>query len=495
MGAVAARLAASGVVLASGFRSLSDDDWARIAIAQRFAEAPAMDPSGTSWLPLPFWLLGGAMRALGATVEVAQGVALGSGVAATLLVLAAGRALGLPWGRAALAAAVASLFPYSARLGVAAVPEALTAGCMVAGAAAATRLEARVRLAGGAALLVATLSRYEAWPVAAGFAAFAALDAARHRSPALWLAGAAAAAGPIAWLAHGVAAHGDALFFVARVAEYRRAVGGGGAGSVARLLGYPIALARCEPELAVAAACTVAAWGAVLLGQRWERLTPPPGVAAGTGGGSPSRHRFGGLLALVLAFLVVGELRDGAPTHHAERVLLPLWFAVALLVGGALPRAAASLRPGGRAALASALVLGLPVAAGVLRPWFARTDDFVDRTEELALGRTARALAAPEERLAIVTRDFAYFAVTAGFGAPSRVDILDDRDPRRAAGSPIWASAGALEAALGARPAAWLVVPAESEAARAPLGAVARAGARHTLLRTGARLAPTPARP
>ncbi|HEX3855498.1 MAG TPA: hypothetical protein VHW01_31260, partial [Polyangiaceae bacterium] len=50
-------LAARGIacVLAwdNGFRALSDDDYARISIAQRFAHTPHIDPSGTSWLPAP----------------------------------------------------------------------------------------------------------------------------------------------------------------------------------------------------------------------------------------------------------------------------------------------------------------------------------------------------------------------------------------------------------------------------------------------------------
>ena len=60
----------SSLVWASGFRALSDDDYARIVIAQRFAESPSLDPTGTSWLPLPFWLNGGAMLLFGASVEV-----------------------------------------------------------------------------------------------------------------------------------------------------------------------------------------------------------------------------------------------------------------------------------------------------------------------------------------------------------------------------------------------------------------------------------------
>ncbi len=39
-----------------GFEQVSDDDYARTVIAQLFAHSPRWDPSGTSWLPLPFWI-------------------------------------------------------------------------------------------------------------------------------------------------------------------------------------------------------------------------------------------------------------------------------------------------------------------------------------------------------------------------------------------------------------------------------------------------------
>jgi hypothetical protein len=45
-------------LLARGFSHVSDDDYARTVIAEQFAHAPRLDPSGTSWLPLPFWVAG-----------------------------------------------------------------------------------------------------------------------------------------------------------------------------------------------------------------------------------------------------------------------------------------------------------------------------------------------------------------------------------------------------------------------------------------------------
>src|SRR5258708_5110695 len=68
-------------VIRQGFSHISDDDYARSVIAERFAYAPGLDPSGTSWLPLPFWITGAAMVAAGRSLATARGVALALGAA------------------------------------------------------------------------------------------------------------------------------------------------------------------------------------------------------------------------------------------------------------------------------------------------------------------------------------------------------------------------------------------------------------------------------
>ena len=84
-------------LLGSGFRAISDDDYARTVIAQRFVGAPKLDPSGTSWLPFPFHAMGAAMVLFGRSIEVARwasvvvavlgGVALHAGLVAWKLSL------------------------------------------------------------------------------------------------------------------------------------------------------------------------------------------------------------------------------------------------------------------------------------------------------------------------------------------------------------------------------------------------------------------------
>src|SRR4051812_42914052 len=90
----AARAIASLAAYASGFRALSDDDYARISIAQRFAEAPSFDPSHTSWLPAPFWVYGVALRVFGTDLAIARVTAIALSTLATLVVYVAARLLG-----------------------------------------------------------------------------------------------------------------------------------------------------------------------------------------------------------------------------------------------------------------------------------------------------------------------------------------------------------------------------------------------------------------
>src|SRR5438270_1048797 len=83
-------------VLALGFDHVSDDDFARVTIAQSFAHAPKLDPSGTSWLPFPFWSLGLAMMLLGRSLEVARAFSIALASAAATLPYLALRRAGAP---------------------------------------------------------------------------------------------------------------------------------------------------------------------------------------------------------------------------------------------------------------------------------------------------------------------------------------------------------------------------------------------------------------
>jgi hypothetical protein len=445
------KAAAAAIVLAWGFSAVSDDDYARVVIAEEFARAPKLDPSGTSWLPLPFWITGLAMRLFGRSLEVARGVSIGLGILSALLVLVAAR-----WitedRRASLAGAIAAaIFPWSARLGVATVPELPAAALALLGAAAlvppapagwpALSLEAgepRERslpppgrmLIGGAALAGSTLSRYDAWPIAAAFSIAAIYLAIRgfftskapdRIRPALAriLAAALALAGPLAWIAWNHHAHGSALHFLERVAAYRRALGGSGeGGALHALFAYPEAFVRHEPELVgvlvlIAFLCAVS-----------TRLRPPHLAARLRRYALPAALLFG-----QIALLSAAMVRDGAPTHHPERALLSAMLLLAIAAGDFGSHVALLAPRRARPLLALVIAAWLFPAALHFDPWL-RLEDFANRSDEVAIGRAARAIVPPGERVLLEVTDYGYFAVMAAFARPEDIELDRSVDPR-----------------------------------------------------------------
>ena len=431
----------------SGFRALSDDEYARISIAQRFAEAPSLDPSGTSWLPLPFWVYGSALRVFGTDLAVARATAIALGITATLVVYVAARVLGGSRPGGLLAAALSALVPYSALLGIAAVPEVPCAALILLGAATLAREEPELRVVGGLALSAACLSRYEAWPVAATFAVFSVWGARKHWQ--LAVGGAIALLGPALWLFLGHAEHGDALFFVTRVASYRRALGPAAAGPLAlRLLEYPGLLVRAEPELCgLLLAVLGVAW------RVWDR-------------DQLGAYRRAALaLAALLLFLIFGSVRDGVPTHHAARVLLPLWFFACAVCGHGLAQIMA--RTSGRSRTALLAVAAAATLIGLLaRPYLLPKEQFAERQLELAAGREAKRRGV--SRLAIDTIDYGYLAVQAAFGSQTRSLALDDRDPRHPRRADPFLSQAGIARALRESGARFLVATSEHAAAVRP---------------------------
>ncbi len=443
VGVGALKLAASLAVVGRYFFAISDDDFARIVIAQRFAEAPHLDPSGTSWLPAPFWIYGTAFRLLGGSLAVAQGVAVALGLGAALLLLRAAHLLGAGRAGAIIGALLAALFPWSVYLGAAAVPEAPTAALCVFGLATLAVATWRERVLGAAAIATACFSRYEAWPIAATFAAFTLLDARRSRDVRAALPG-VIALGPIAlWLLHGVFIHGDALFFWKRVAAYKLALGKAPPLGE-RLTEVPRWLLLNEPELSIGLLVALIAFPATLRSYR------RPALAA---------------LAL-LTFLSAGEIGGGGPTHHAERAVLPIWFLCALALGDVLGQSF-ELRPRwsntGVPSLSAfiwryaAYAYPLVVLAFGWRYFHLKESSatFESRVYEVEAGKRARELGAPG--LLIDTNDYGYLAVIAAFGKPSAAVPFDDRDPRHPRAQP-FTSVEALEAVWARYPNAWLAM-------------------------------------
>ena len=393
----------------SGFRALSDDDYARISIAQRFAQEPSFDPSGTSWLPAPFWAYGAAFRAFGAGLGVARTLAIVLSLAATVLVYVAARVLGTT----RIAAVVASvlscmLVPYSAFLGLAALPEVPCAALLLFSAATLAIDAPLLRALGGASLIVACLSRYEAWPVAAACAALCSWDALVQRRWAFLGCALLALTGPALWLIASYFSHGDAWFFIGRVTAYRRALGGADVPLWRRLAEYPWALIWN-------------ALGLCILFPIFLFMAPKTRQPD-----APHYTRCALALLSMLAFLILGSVRDGVPTHHAARVLLPLWFFGCVVAGREFARRATDAAGRRRVAIVVAAITTIPLVEGLHLP---SSEGFAQRALELEAGNAARM--ETKLGLAIDTTDYGYFAVQAGFGSPLGTSVLDDHDPRR----------------------------------------------------------------
>ncbi len=435
---IGARAVACLLAWDNGFRALSDDDYARISIAQRYAQAPSFDPSGTSWLPAPFWAYGSAFHLFGPGLGVARAMAVTLGIGATILVYCAARMLGVARPGAVLGAVFSSLLaPYSAYLGIAALPEVPCAALILYSASTLARSNPRVQLLGSLALFLACLSRYEAWPVAATFAIFCVREAIVQRRFAFIGCAALALAAPTIWLTLGRVEHGDALFFVARVTSYRRSLGGAEEPLLRRLLEYPALLFKA------------ADLGSILL-VAWA-------VTRKSSGETLHLRRCALALISLLAFLMVGSVRDGVPTHHMARVLLPIWFFGSILAGSRSALLAARLSGPARAVCGLALLGWTWLVTPIYLPRY----DLAERQAELEAGSAARARTA--RALSIDTRDYGYFAVEAGFGEPAGTRVLEDHDPRRPQAGP-FSSSRALAEVLRAQGAQFVILTAEHAA-------------------------------
>jgi hypothetical protein len=281
-------------------------------------------------------------------------------------------------------------------------------------------------------MIGATLSRYEAWPVAAVVAAFIGL---RRDEPVFYrraLLAALPLVGPVFWILHNRIAHGDALSFLHRVSSYKAALGAGGANAIgAYLWGV---LAGCPAVLALFVGLVVLATRGNDRDELRRRLARyvPFGIAA---------------LALA-AFLSIGDLVGGAPTHHPERVLLVVWLACAL----AAADLATVVRPPPALVAVVVLLLALDYRATL-------ADRGVDRRSEETSGAQLRSLVPRGEHVVVATTDYGYFAVIAAFGRPSDAIVDLSHDPRVKSEKSIVADHWHAPDHLRQEGARWLVAP------------------------------------
>jgi hypothetical protein len=441
LAAAGLRMMGAGLVWALGFRAVSDDDFARVVLAQRFAAAPRLDPTGTSWLPMPFWIVGSAMKLFGATLETARALAVVSAALGGALVAGVAVAAGLRRDRAIAAGALAAFMPWAMQLAVATVPEIPAAACAAAGAIALASSSSTLRVVGAGALLASTTSRYDAWPVAIAFAALTAWDArkaGRRERAKLLVAASIAVAGPVLWSLWQLARYGDAFRYLRLVRSYRQALGAGPS-LVERLVGYPYGVVE-ELREALAAGLVGASCALAL-----ERRGVPLGI---------DWRRPLSLALLQLLMLVAGDVRDGAPTHHPERALMGPATIVVFAAGDAFCGWLAELRTKpARALLASFAAAALAAWIGVRLHRSLRWYEGAPRPREVAAGRALAAAAPAGQRVLIDTRDlggidYGYYAVIAAFGRPLDAEIDRDQDPRKPRVSSAFDDVGRLRARM-----------------------------------------------
>ncbi len=393
---------ASSALLKLGFTHISDDDYARIVIGQAFAHRPALDPSGTSWLPFPFWLEGGVFMIAGRSLSVATGLSMVQGsVGWGALFLAMRRAhLGV-W-PAWVCTAVAMCLPWNAWLGATIVPEGYVGPLLAAAIILATRPNAFAAIA----LLICTLSRYESWPVAGAVAAHWFFLSARVRN-ARWMTLAfAAMAGMAIWMAWNRYAHGDALHFFLRVSRYRQGLHLPAKEVGERVALYPMAVLAVLGPFSWAAVGSVAAIALPSLRALWRVPLA--------------------LCAVQLAALVLGELKDGAPTHHPERAVLAI--AIVLLAAGTSGWVTLFTIAKRRSAR-EMLFIGSGTALSIFGlAWIARTSfEFPgksaseSRQPQLARG----ALLSSSARYRVTPCAYEHFALIAAFGRPEQIEIRE----------------------------------------------------------------------
>lgn len=409
--------------------AVSDDDFARVVIAQRFALEPRWDPSGTSWLPVPFYWDGIFTALFGQALEAARLAALVRAGLGTLLLFAAGRLLGLSGRIAALAALIPLLLPTTRIFAIATVPEYLTA-CLATFAGVAllrpfSPEELRLRSLGLFCLLLATLSRYETWPFACAIAIM--LGSTRQRRDVA--SGALCLLGPALWLLHGSFTHGSSWFFIDRVRSYKLALGGDTRTHFETIFSYLSALWTHEPLLVGLALFALLSRGRAIRRRALSLLTPPLGQ---------------------LAFLSLADLTASAPTHHAERAIMVFWTTLPIVTTWLLDRPFSTAGAAWFTRAAAALALGLNLL--IPRP----PSGYVHRGDEELVGRRLNELQGAPERTLIASLDFSYLATMAAAGHPDRFIAITTGDPRDSSREPILSR---IRKELASSEANWIVMP------------------------------------
>ncbi len=391
----------ASILLALGFSHVSDDDFARIVIAQTFATRPTLDPSGTSWLPFPFWVAGATFMAVGRSLAVAKALSIAqSAVAWCVLFRAIGRDHLRAW-PAWMACMIAMCLPWNVWLGATLVPEGFVGPLL----AAAMILGATPNGLAAALLVICTLSRYESWPVALALASFWFVRGVRARNLRWACFALLALLGPLAWATWNQHAHGDALHFFARVSRYRQSLHLAPLALAERIAVYPSAVVSVMGPFACVGLGAVPALAIVETRKLW---------------------RVPLALALIqLVTLIAGELADGAPTHHPERAVLA--FVIVLIAAGVSGWVSLFTTFTKRRSLRQMFFVGAAAALAIYGgAWIIHEiHEFPGRGEsdtrqvQLSRGRSL----VRTERYRVTPCSYEHFALIAAFGRPEQVAI------------------------------------------------------------------------
>jgi hypothetical protein len=265
-----------------------------------------------------------------------------------------------------------------------------------------------------AALLAASLSRYEAWPACVILAVLCIGRAAREANPwRNYACAVAAAAGPIAWTAWNAHAHGSALHFLSRVSTFRQAIGAADIPVRDKLFGYPWALVRETPEAAVLGIVGAAGIARnAVLATRW-RVAAVVAVAIGV-------------------FLVLGDLRDTAPTHHPARALAAVWWIfVGMGVDTMVDVVRGVVSDKRRLALTgTTALLAISWCAWLPARWSMAPGNSESARRDVQIARGLDMRSHSVWRAVITPCSFEHFALIAAWGEPERADV------RRRTGEP-----------------------------------------------------------
>lgn len=432
----------TAVVGLFGFDAVSDDDFARVVISQGFASTPKLDPSATSWLPFPFWLTGTAMILTKPTVVVAKILSVVLACGSGLLVYGAARLCKITPESALLGTLGWTVVPTGVLLGAATVPELPTAALCASALLLLRRSDIASAFMASALVFPATLSRYEAWPVAFCVAAATLRnawksDATRGALAASLGVACLACLGPLSWMGWNHVAHGDALHFHARVSSYWFAWGG-----ASNIVDFWLTFAK---PLAVDAIVLAVFVAAVAYNARHSPKIITWWVPAISS-------------VVVVAALIAAQCAGAAPTHHPDRSLLFLW-AVGWMAVMDRGLTAKPLRY---------TLFAIVLLVSVARTMILASNYGVHREDERRVGGWLRDHT--QGRVLLVPKDYGYFATLAEMGPSDRLDLTCSLDPRDRSQPCRTETDNELRDRMRKRQARWLVVSGEARAAARTLG-------------------------